>query len=480
MDPPVNRRVRLVIRPRPTSVSTHVNPSPSPSSSPIFQSSVDCDDLLSFDSDKSLTSIEDFFSPSSSPVASQQSPLISTNDLISTESMFSRNFIDVAAVNPVLSMTSQISPLQTTAQLTTLVPVQNFEDLSLVRGTDHLANTELELLGGPTRQQSQLSTIIYTNLTPQEFEQKKKLEEEASSKNTTTSYEYDWKLFLTYFYAKNPTRSHTTANHEDVFSYFNSHQTELKMSTIERRIAGIAHYLNFDRAALNLSVKGLANRIGRGKEGKDPLLQEHVTSMLNVIEARCQTQKHNFNVDLRDRAFILFAFYTGARRSEISDLKWSDVVLHTGSMTIRIRKSKTDQQGEGQDVVVLANKDPRYCGVRALLEWKNASEYVGSVPWVWRRINKNDQIKDQLKVKQIYLLTKDYCQQIGLDPDKYSPHSFRAGMITQSKINGADLVDIMKQSRHRSVNTVMGYIRLPNLMKNNVSAGMWSQSNANC
>ena len=479
MDPPVNRRVRLVIRPRLISVSADAAPSPPPSSSPIFQSSAHCDDLLSFDSDKSLTSIDNFFSPSSSPVSLQQSPLTSTQDVISTDSIFFQNITDGTALNPVLPIASEASPLQSVTQLTTLVPAPNLIDLSLIRGTDHLQNTELGLFGAPIQQQSQLSTIIYTNLTPEEYEQKKKLEEEASSRNTRSSYEYDWKLFLTYFYTKNPTRSHTTADHEDVFSYFNSHQTELKMSTIERRIAGIAHYLNFDRAALNLSLKGLANRIGRGKEGKNPLLQEHVTHMLNIIELRCQNQKRILNVDLRDRAFILFAFYTGARRSEISNLKWSEVVLQTGSMTISIEKSKTDQQGQGQDVVVLANKDPRYCGVRALLEWKNVSEYVGNVPWVWRRINKNDQIKAQLKVKQIYLLTKDYCQQIGLDPEKYSPHSFRAGMITQSKINGADLVDIMKQSRHKSVNTVMGYIRLPDLMKNNVSAGMWSQSNLN-
>ena len=462
--------IRLVIKSHSVSVSSSLSSSP-PLSSPILNSSKHTPDLLSFDPGKLVPSIEDFFSGSSTPITSHHSPSISVNPTSLTNSLSSLDLCDFLISSPTPSVNHAKSP-----QYQSISNDDNLE-IALVPFQSTLSlthNAELDIIGSATSQDSTVSTIIYTNLTPQEIQDKRNLEDEASSRNTRTNYEYDWKCFLTYFYTKNPTRSHTTADHEDVFSYINSIQSELKMSTIERRIAGIAHYLNFNRSELNKSLKGLANRIGRSREGKSPLLQEHITQILDVIEKRCLAQNRVFNLDIRDRAFILFAFYTGARRSELSDLIWRDIRFQSGSVIVHFRKSKTDQQGEGQDIVILANKNPRYCGVKALLDWKNLSEHISGETWVWRRINKNDQIKGQLKDKQIYLLTKHYCQEIGLDPEKYSPHSFRAGMITQAKMNGADIVDIMKQSRHKSVSTVMTYIRLPDLMKNNVSAGMWT------
>lgn len=57
-----------------------------------------------------------------------------------------------------------------------------------------------------------------------------------------------------------------------------------------------------------------------------------------------------------DNAIISLAFMAGMRRSEIAKLQWRDITEDkNNTILIRIRQSKTDQEGKNQDFRLLKN-----------------------------------------------------------------------------------------------------------------------------
>ncbi len=65
---------------------------------------------------------------------------------------------------------------------------------------------------------------------------------------------------------------------------------------------------------------------------------------------------------------------------------------------------------------------------------------------------------------------KRYARRAGLDASQFSAHWLRAGFITSAAKTGAGLFKIMDVSRHRSVDTVRGYVRDAELFKDHAGA----------
>jgi hypothetical protein len=55
------------------------------------------------------------------------------------------------------------------------------------------------------------------------------------------------------------------------------------------------------------------------------------------------------------------------------------------------------------------------------------------------------------------------------NPEKYSGHSLRAGLATAAGDQGAGLADLMRQTRHKSTEVALGYLRPADLWRNNVT-----------
>ena len=58
----------------------------------------------------------------------------------------------------------------------------------------------------------------------------------------------------------------------------------------------------------------------------------------------------------------------------------------------------------------------------------------------------------------------------GLQDRGFSGHSLRAGLATQAALNGHTVADIARQTGHRSLDTVLGYIRVATRFEGNVTA----------
>jgi len=61
-------------------------------------------------------------------------------------------------------------------------------------------------------------------------------------------------------------------------------------------------------------------------------------------------------------------------------------------------------------------------------------------------------------IKSIADIVKKYVELIGLDPAMYGAHSLRHGFATTAASFGVEERNIMRQTRHHSVNMVRRYI----------------------
>jgi hypothetical protein len=81
---------------------------------------------------------------------------------------------------------------------------------------------------------------------------------------------------------------------------------------------------------------------------------------------------------------------------------------------------------------------------------------------------------ERLRPQAVSLVLTRANEASGLNPDTFSGHSLRAGLSTAAALAGADLKDIMAQTRHRSHDIALRYIRRAEIWKNNVTKLLFS------
>ena len=124
-----------------------------------------------------------------------------------------------------------------------------------------------------------------------------------------------------------------------------------------------------------------------------------------------------------------------------------------------IRRSKTDQEYQGQEIAIPRGTKLR--PVAALQDWLEAAAITEGP--VFRHLDRHGNARGRLTGQSVALIVKAHADLVGLDPACMAGHSLRAGFVTSAAETGADLLRIMAQSRHRRAETVQGYVRRANL-----------------
>lgn len=242
----------------------------------------------------------------------------------------------------------------------------------------------------------------------------------------------------------------------------------VKPSTIGRRVAAIryAHRLaGLPVPTADERVKAVVRGIRREK-GVAPLRKSPVTSERAIAMAAFAGQDV---AGLRDRAILLLGFAGAFRRSELVALDVEDLEETEAGLRVRIRRSKTDQDGAGATIAIVAGSIA--CPVKAVQAWRLAAS-IKAGP-LFRRVRKSGQLTDtRLSDRTIANIVKAYAERIGLDPTTFSGHSLRAGFVTSAATRGASLLKIMDQSRHKSVEMVRCYVRDAELFTDHAGAGL--------
>jgi len=149
--------------------------------------------------------------------------------------------------------------------------------------------------------------------------------------------------------------------------------------------------------------------------------------------------------------------FAGAfRRSELAALTVADLEEVDEGLRVHIRKSKTDQEGAGEVVPVIRGNGN--CPVQAVRAWLEATGITEGP--VFRRVGKGRKVFPAgLTPFSISEIVKRYAGLAGFTADEFAGHSLRAGFLTSAAENGASIFAMMDVSRHRSVETVRGYVR---------------------
>ena len=171
----------------------------------------------------------------------------------------------------------------------------------------------------------------------------------------------------------------------------------------------------------------------------------------------------------RDRAILLLGFAGAFRRSELVALDVADIAETETGLLVSIRRSKTDQDGEG--VTVAIARGDVACPARALREWLDAAG-IETGP-IFRAINKAGRVAaERLTDRSVANIVKAYAERAGFDASTFSGHSLRSGFLTSAAAKGASIFKMMDVSRHKSVDTLRGYVRDAELFRDHAGAGL--------
>jgi site-specific recombinase XerD len=250
----------------------------------------------------------------------------------------------------------------------------------------------------------------------------------------------------------------------DTVARFLAQQTSsgIKPATLTRRLAAIrmAHEANgfanpTQHKGVKAVFKGIKREKGTAQDKKAPLTAERMTAMI--------THCPNTLTGLRDKALLLLGFAGAFRRSELVALMVNDIERTPEGIKIKIRKSKTDQEGQGQVIAIPNGTNFRVVDV--LTTWLNTANITEGA--LFRSIKKGGALQPTaLTSRSVANIVKQYAGLAGLTVDDFSGHSLRAGFITSGAEAGADLFKLMEVSRHTHPKTVMGYVRNAKLFDN--------------
>ncbi|WP_082538470.1 MULTISPECIES: site-specific integrase [unclassified Pseudonocardia] len=174
----------------------------------------------------------------------------------------------------------------------------------------------------------------------------------------------------------------------------------------------------------------------------------------------------------RDRALLLIGFFSALRCSELCALTVDNVLHHDRGRTLVIPSSKTNQRGEQTELVVLPYAShPDACPVRALDAWLELSE-ITEGPLLRRVSTGNRPAPTALHRASVNRRITELAAAAGHAEQGYSPHSLRSGFVTWAHLRGASDREIAAQTRHRSLASVGGYVRVQTAWSSNAATNM--------
>ena len=249
---------------------------------------------------------------------------------------------------------------------------------------------------------------------------------------------------------------------------FASDLDDLAVSTIAKLIAGISEIHRLadlpspaDTREVRLVMQGLRRTRGRPPHQKKPLRVRHLKRI-------CAGLPDDL-LGHRDRALLLLGFAAALRRSELVALNVSDLEEVEEGLLVRIPRSKTDQVGEGAVVGVPFGASLPTCPVRSMRRWLAEAEVTDGA--VFRPLGQEQQVGPGSITGRTACRAVQRCvKRIGLDPAEYGGHSLRAGLVTEAASKGFGQLAISRQTRHKSLSALAGYVRLGAVFEANVVA----------
>jgi len=273
--------------------------------------------------------------------------------------------------------------------------------------------------------------------------------------NTLRAYKADYKDFAG-FCLKNGLKP-MPSEPKIVSLYLTYLSKKSKFSTLKRRLASISvihkisgHYIDVKHPMITENLLGIKRIMGSYQKAKKPILINELKLIIKAIDEVNQSDLKK----IRDLALIFIGFSGGFRRSELVAIDYEDIDFVPEGVKIFVKRSKSDQSGEGMTKGIPYFQNKLFCPVTALKIW------------IEKKGIKTGKIF-KLSDKSVSLIIKKYVSIAGLDPNKYGGHSLRSGFATSAAESGAEERNIMAMTGHKTTQMVRRYIQEANLFKNN-------------
>lgn len=289
----------------------------------------------------------------------------------------------------------------------------------------------------------------------------------ARSENTRIAYDKAWHSFAEW--CDEHRLDALPASPETAVLYLTALARRCKLATlrlhltainVRHRDAGLDQPGDFP--PMRTFMRGLAKRLGSAPAPKRALTPEQIAGMIDTLDLRTR-------IGLRDRAVLLLGLAMAARRSELVALDLEDLEERDRGLRVRIRFSKTDQEGRGAVIGIPRTGHPELCPVGAVRAWIEGAELTAGP--LFRAVDRHGRVSaDRLGSREIARIVKAGASRIGLAPDQYAAHSLRSGFATAAAEGGAEERDIMRQTRHASERMVRRYIQEGTLFGSNPAA----------
>jgi site-specific recombinase XerD len=285
---------------------------------------------------------------------------------------------------------------------------------------------------------------------------------------TVKAYRNDWRDFDTWC-AQRAQTSLPAAS--EVIALYLADQAGVKATaTLSRRLVSIraahraaGHDDPTAAAVVRETWAGIRRTFGTAQHGKAPARTAELRAMVATLDPET-------TIGVRDRALLLVGFAAALRRSELVVLDVDDLAEREDGLVVTVRRSKTDQEGAGEQIGVPHGAKAETCPVTSLARWLKVSG-IGSGP-VFRSVARDGRIGDRLSDRAVALVVKRTAAAAGLDPAQFAGHSLRAGLITSAAEADVHERDIMRQSRHKSIPVMRRYIRGATLFRDNAAAAV--------
>ncbi|CDZ89523.1 MULTISPECIES: site-specific integrase [Rhodococcus] len=322
----------------------------------------------------------------------------------------------------------------------------------------------------------------------------------SKSENTRRAYVSDWRRFerwcTTHGHPSLPAHPLTVAAYLTDASGIRdqSGEREYAPATLSRWVAAIGHRhrtaghpapgaTEVVAATLSGIRRTYAAAGERPRKQVAPLLVDDIVNI--VAAARRQADGWAAQVlERRDSALLLMGFAGAFRRSELVGLQVGDVTRHRhDGLHVRLRRSKTDQDGRGATRALPRTTSHASCPPCAYTRWlqvvaafdsagrpgvirllRTAPEFEahlcqGPLPLVsdlrvpvFRSVRRNGNLSTTaLSGAAVHKMIRRRATAAGYDETLVAGlggHSLRAGFVTQAFRNGADAHAIMRQTGH--------------------------------
>lgn len=257
---------------------------------------------------------------------------------------------------------------------------------------------------------------------------------------------------------------------------------------------------DFMRAARNRAAQaGTAE-----PDQKAPILLDQLQAMLETAVADADTWRKHLHAR-RDNALLLMTWIGGMRRSEPISLRVRDVKYAYGKWTITLRRSKKNQTGKSEIKALPVGSTPATCPPCAYLRWMEAvatfdelgrtglirllardkpitehicghsADHLKPMSPVFRSVTRTCDIDEiAMSAQTLHTIVRRRLSAAfpEIDTTEYGAHSLRAGLITESLLQGKSLRSVMRQTGHRSFEGLLPYARERNAHDNNAATSL--------